>query len=199
MSTILLLAVSRTAACGAHILLYNARAAPTHSLAIFCPPRYADCCYCDRSSRPRSIWLADHAYVIPLTRLLACCYVLTDRQRDCQMQVGLTVNVSYLIVISGGVRGGEPAPPLPLGDGPTLCAWPKKDGDSARDNHVLALTLPNIHRLSNKPFLMWLLTTPPHFKYVATLPSNLSLTDCFAGNNVLQGSVATYATCGEIF
>jgi len=106
MSTILLLAVSRTAACGAHILLYNARAAPTHSLAIFCPPRYADCCYCDRSSRPRSIWLADHAYVIPLTSLLACCYVLTDRQRDCQMQVGLTVSVSYLIVISGGFRGG---------------------------------------------------------------------------------------------
>ena len=30
-------------------------------------------------------------------------------------------------------------------------------------------------RLSNRPFLMWLLTIPPHLKYVATLPCNLSL------------------------
>jgi len=30
-------------------------------------------------------------------------------------------------------------------------------------------------RLSNKPFLIWSLTTPPHFKNVATLPCNLSL------------------------
>ena len=43
--------------------------------------------------------------------------------------------------------------------------------------------MPNIHRfknvfftqrLSNKPFLIWLLTTPPHAKYVDTLPCNLS-------------------------
>jgi len=37
-------------------------------------------------------------------------------------------------------------------------------------------------RLSNKPFLIWLLTPPPHLKYVATLPSvpcNLSLITCF--------------------
>ena len=34
-------------------------------------------------------------------------------------------------------------------------------------------------RLSNKPFLIWLLTTPPHLKYVATLPCNLSLIACF--------------------
>ena len=81
-----------------------------------------------------------------------------------------------------------------------LCALgQKKDGDSARDNHVLALTLPNIHRLSNKPFLMWLLTTPPHFKYVATLPSNLSLMAYFADINVSPASVATYARCGGIF
>jgi len=33
--------------------------------------------------------------------------------------------------------------------------------------------------LSNKPFLIWLLTTPPYLKYVATLPCNLSLTACF--------------------
>jgi len=48
-----------------------------------------------------------------------------------------------------------------------------KNEESARDNHVFACTLPNIHRfkkvtdrLSNKPFLIWLLTTPPHLKYV---------------------------------
>ena len=47
-------------------------------------------------------------------------------------------------------------------------------------------TLPNIHqfnfftdRLRNKPFLIWLLTTIPHLKYVATLPCNLSLIACF--------------------
>jgi len=34
-------------------------------------------------------------------------------------------------------------------------------------------------RLSNKPFLIWLLTDPPHLKYVATLPCNVSLIPCF--------------------
>jgi len=53
-------------------------------------------------------------------------------------------------------------------------------------------------RLSNKPFLIWLLPTPPHLKYVATLPRNLSLMACFADINVSQGSVATYARCGGI-
>ena len=53
--------------------------------------------------------------------------------------------------------------------------------------------------LSNKPFLIWLLTTPPHLKYVATLPCNLSLMACFADINVSQGSVATYAKCDRIF
>jgi len=43
---------------------------------------------------------------------------------------------------------------------------------------------------------MWLLTTPPDLKYVATLPCNLSLMVCFADINVSQGSVATYARCG---
>ena len=64
---------------------------------------------------------------------------------------------------------------------------------------LLLVTLPNIHRfkksfthtLSNKPFLIRLLTTPPHLKYVATLPCNLSLMACFADINV--GTVATYA------
>jgi len=49
-----------------------------------------------------------------------------------------------------------------------------------------------------KPFLFWLLTTPTYLKYVATLPCNLSLMACFA-DIVSQGSVATYARCGEIF
>jgi len=74
-------------------------------------------------------------------------------------------------------------------------------------NTFLLENLPNIrrftknftHRLSNKPFLIWLLTTPPHPKFVATLPCNLSLMACFADINVSQGSVATYAKCGGIF
>ena len=51
----------------------------------------------------------------------------------------------------------------------------------------LLVTLPNIHRLyiffterlSNKPILIWLLTTPSHLKCVATLPCILSLIVCF--------------------
>ena len=82
-----------------------------------------------------------------------------------------------------------------------------KDEESSRDHHVLLLvTLPNIdrskkstNRLSNKPFLIWSLTTPPHLKYVGTLPCNLSLMACFADIRVSQGSVATYARCGGIF
>jgi len=47
-------------------------------------------------------------------------------------------------------------------------------------------------RLSNKPFLIWLqIITPPHLKYAATLPCNLSLMVCFADINVSQGSVAS--------
>ena len=71
---------------------------------------------------------------------------------------------------------------------------------------ILLVTLPNIHRfkknslrLSNKPFLIWLLTTPPHLKYAATLPCNLSLMACFTDINVSQNSVAAYARCGGIF
>jgi len=72
---------------------------------------------------------------------------------------------------------------------------------------LLLVTLPNIHRfktnftrrLSSKPFLVWLSTIPSHLKYVATLTCNLSLIACFADINVSQGSVATYARCGESF
>ena len=84
-----------------------------------------------------------------------------------------------------------------------------KDEESARDSHVPACTFakPNIYRfkknctrsLSNKPFLIWLLTTPPHLKCVATLPCNLSSMACFAHINVSQGSVSTHARPGEIF
>ena len=45
------------------------------------------------------------------------------------------------------------------------------------------------HRLSNNTFLIWFLTTPPHLKYAATLPCNLSLMACFGDINVSQCSV----------
>jgi len=87
-----------------------------------------------------------------------------------------------------------------------LRAWPTllKDEKSARDNHVLACNFADLktfftRRLSNKPFLIWLLTTPPYLKYVATLPCNLLLMACFADINVLQGSVPTYARCDGTF
>jgi len=77
----------------------------------------------------------------------------------------------------------------------------QKDGESARNDHVLACNFAKYspilifftHRLSNKPFLIWLLTTPPHLKYVAVLPCNLSLMACFADVNVLKGNV--FLTC----
>jgi len=94
----------------------------------------------------------------------------------------------------------------------TLRAWPTHCKKTEKVNETitfLIVTLPNIHRfkkkfthrLSNKHFLIWLLTTLPHLKYVATLPCNLSfvLMACFADINVSQGSVATYATRGGIF
>ena len=56
-------------------------------------------------------------------------------------------------------------------------------------------------RLSNKLFLIWLLTTPPCLKYTATLPCNLSLIARFADINgdATEGSVATYAMSSGIF
>ena len=52
-------------------------------------------------------------------------------------------------------------------------------------------------RLKNRT--IWLLTAPPHLKYVATLPCNLSLMACFADIDVSQGNIATYARCDDIF
>ena len=43
---------------------------------------------------------------------------------------------------------------------------------------------------------MVIIATPSHLKYVATLPVNLLLMDCFTDTNVSQGSVAAYARCG---
>jgi len=37
----------------------------------------------------------------------------------------------------------------------------------------------SLERLSNKPFLTWSVTTPPHLKYVATVLCNLSSVACF--------------------
>ena len=53
-------------------------------------------------------------------------------------------------------------------------------------------------RLSNKPFLIRLLMTPPHLKYLATLPCNVSLMACFDDIDDI-GSIATYSRCGGIF
>jgi len=57
-----------------------------------------------------------------------------------------------------------------------------KDEERARDSHVSACNFAKyspilgLHfftlRLSNKPVLIWLLTTPPQLKYAATLPHN---------------------------
>ena len=61
--------------------------------------------------------------------------------------------------------------------------WP--GAQSARDNHLQLYQIFTDFRkkindtLDNKPFLIWLLTTPPHLKCVATLPCNLSLFACF--------------------
>ena len=67
---------------------------------------------------------------------------------------------------------------------PVHCKKTKKVHETTT---ILLVTLPAIHRyhkkitdrFSNKPFLIWLLTTAPYLKYVATLPCNLSLIACF--------------------
>jgi len=68
----------------------------------------------------------------------------------------------------------------------------------------LLVTLRNIYRLkkftdwlSNKPFLTWLLTTPPHLQYVAALPCNLSYWLALL-TLLFHTYVATYARCGVI-
>ena len=73
----------------------------------------------------------------------------------------------------------------------TLCTWPTLCWQMKK---VLVTS-----RFINKPFLFWLVKSPPHLKYAATLPCNLSLMACFADSNVSQGSVATYARCVGVF
>ena len=82
--------------------------------------------------------------------------------------------------------------------------WP--DTQSARDNYLLACNFAKYSpilifftgRLSNKPFLIWLLTTPAHFKYVATLPGNASLITCFL-TLLFHKPVRHIQKCGGIF
>jgi len=74
-----------------------------------------------------------------------------------------------------------------------------KDEESTQDKHVLACNFARYlpikknftDRLSNKPFLILLLSNPQHLKYVATLPCNFLLLACSADINVSQGSEAT--------
>jgi len=88
-----------------------------------------------------------------------------------------------------------------------LANTPLTDEESAQDSHVRACNFAKYspililftHRRNNKPSFIWLLTTPPHLKYVATLPCNLLFMACFADINVSQGSVATYARCCGTF
>jgi len=85
--------------------------------------------------------------------------------------------------------------------------WP--GAQSARTTTLLLVTLPNIHpvlifftdRLSNKPFLICLLTTPLHLKYVATLPRDLSLfyNRLFSDFSVSQGIVTTITSLLQIY
>jgi len=72
-----------------------------------------------------------------------------------------------------------------------------------RDNHGLAYNFAKCSpilifftdRLGNKSFLIWLLTTPSHLKYVAALVCTLSLIACFLTLMFFtQGSMATYAS-----
>ena len=71
----------------------------------------------------------------------------------------------------------------------------------AKCSPILIFLTHTLSFVSNKPFLIWLLATPPHLKYAATLPCNLSLGACFPDIklNVSRGTVATYARCGGIF
>ena len=82
--------------------------------------------------------------------------------------------------------------------------WP--GAQSARDNHVLAgnfakysqiLMFFFTDRLSNKPFLIWLLTTLPYLKHVATVPCNSSLIACFL-TLMFHKVMWHHARCGGI-
>jgi len=60
------------------------------------------------------------------------------------------------------------------------------------------------HWLPNKPVLIWLLTIPPHLKYVTTVPCNFlfinapGVCDCRSFSDI-NASQATLVRCGGIF
>jgi len=72
------------------------------------------------------------------------------------------------------------------------------------DNHILIRRIFTgfilfTDRLSNKPFLISLLTSPPHLKYVFTPPSNLLLIAYFQALMFFsEGSMSTYARFGVV-
>jgi len=68
------------------------------------------------------------------------------------------------------------------------CTFFARDSSlNVQDNHfpacncqiVTDFTIFFTDRLDNKHVIIWLLTTPPHLKYVATLACNISLIACF--------------------
>jgi len=72
-------------------------------------------------------------------------------------------------------------------------------------HRLMAITLSNLNRFKKncerflgKFVVKWILNIPPHLKYVARLPCNLSSMACFADINASQGSIATYARCDGI-
>jgi len=82
--------------------------------------------------------------------------------------------------------------------------WP--DAQSTRDNHLLACNCAKYSPIyffspadNNKSFLIWLLTTPPHLKYVATLPCNSSFIACFLTLTFHKVVWRRYASAGASY
>ena len=105
-------------------------------------------------------WLPAVGFAVDVTAVNACCCVVVDES----------------VCSPGGLAENSQSHEI-----------------SARDNLVLACNfakyspITNVFtdRLSNKPFLIWLLTTPPHLKHVATLPCNISLIACLMFHGVV--------------
>jgi len=124
----------------------------------------------------RQLQRKHHAYVPPLVMPFLCS--------SFSLQMGLYnfVNI-FNQWIFGKVRSKNVVVSC------TLRAWPTHylNEESARDNHVLVCNFAKCSpikknftdRLNNKLFLIWLLATPSHLKYVATLPCNFSSIACF--------------------
>ena len=81
----------------------------------------------------------------------------------------------------------------------TRCA--KKARQQTRDrNSVKSLTIAKKFsgRFLSKFALKWIWKIPPHLAYVAILPFETKVSAKQAINDKLQGSVATYLTCGGV-